>query len=72
VANNPAPPESRRADASFSIAEWAQHRRVSISYFYKLMDEGRAPQSIKVGRRRLITSEADRAWAAKQESEAAA
>jgi predicted DNA-binding transcriptional regulator AlpA len=72
MANTPAPETARRPGGSFSIAEWAQHRRVSISYFYKLMDEGRAPQSIKVGRRRMITAEADAAWAGKQESAAAA
>jgi hypothetical protein len=72
VANTPAPPEARRSGGSFSVAEWCQHRRVSISFFYLLAKQGKAPATIKLGRRRMITSEADAAWAAANESVSAA
>jgi hypothetical protein len=68
MANTPASPEERRAGGSFSIAQWCQHRDISISFFYKLVAMGKGPATIKLGRRRMITSEADAVWAAANES----
>jgi hypothetical protein len=71
MANTPAPAEGRRSDSSFSIAEWCRHRNVSISFFYKLDAMGKAPATLRLGRRRTITFESDRAWAAANESTSA-
>jgi hypothetical protein len=54
---------------SFTIAEWCQHRRISISMYYKLKAQGKAPATLPVGRHQTITSEADAAWARKYQSE---
>jgi hypothetical protein len=72
MANSPAPPEARRPGGSFTLAEWCQHRRISISFFYKLAELGKAPATIKLGRRRMVTSEADENWARANESASAA
>jgi hypothetical protein len=52
----------RRADASFTIPEWCRHRRISVSMYYKLRAQGKAPATLDVGRHRTITAEADAAW----------
>jgi hypothetical protein len=72
VANTPAPPEARRSGSSFTIAEWCQHRRISISFFYKMDAMGKAPATLRFGRRRMISAEADADWVAVNESTAAA
>jgi hypothetical protein len=33
----------RRLGGSFTIPEWCEHRRVSISMYYKLKAQGKAP-----------------------------
>jgi hypothetical protein len=53
----------RRVGGSFTIREWCEHRRVSISMYYKLKTQGKAPATLPVGRHQTITSEADAAWA---------
>ena len=68
MANSTEPVEERRSGGSFSIAEWCRHRRLSVSMFYKLDQEGRAPATIRIGRRRTVTQEADTAWAAANQS----
>jgi hypothetical protein len=72
MANSTEPVEERRSGGSFSIAEWCRHRRLSVSMFYKLDAMGRAPSTIRVGRRRTVTHEADAAWAAANEGASAA
>ena len=52
----------RRGDASFTIPEWCQHRRISLSMYYKLRAQGKAPVTLDVGRHKTITAEADAAW----------
>lgn len=72
MANTPSPPQDRRADSSFTIAQFCQHHGISISFFYKLAKEGRAPTTMHIGkRRRMITAEANAAWVANQQSAAA-
>jgi hypothetical protein len=61
---------SRRFDGSFTIAEWCKHRRVSISMYYKLRAQGKAPETLPVGRHQTITAEADAAWARECQAEA--
>jgi hypothetical protein len=55
---------------SFTIAEWCKHRRVSISMYYKLRTQGKAPATLPVGRHQTITAEADAAWARERQAEA--
>jgi hypothetical protein len=60
----------RRFGGSFTIAEWCKHRRVSISMYYKLRTQGKAPATLPVGRHQTITAEADAAWARERQAEA--
>jgi hypothetical protein len=60
----------RRFGGSFTIAEWCKHRRVSISMYYKLRAQGKAPATLPLGRHQTITAEADAAWARERQAEA--
>jgi hypothetical protein len=60
----------RRFGGSFTIAEWCKHRRVSISMYYKLRAQRKAPATLPVGRHQTITAEADAAWARERQAEA--
>jgi hypothetical protein len=40
----------RRLDGSFTIPEWCKHRRISVSMFYKLRKQGKAPRTLPIGR----------------------
>jgi hypothetical protein len=60
-----------RAGGSFTIREWCEHRRVSVSMFYKLRAQGKAPATLPVGRHQTITAEADATWARERQAEAA-
>jgi hypothetical protein len=55
-------PTARPPDGNFSIKEWCAHRRISEGTYYKLKRLNRAPKTIPVGSRQLITPEADQAW----------
>ena len=55
--------EAPRA-GSYSIEQWCRHRGISVSFFYKLRKAGTAPATQKIGRRRVVTFEADEIWAA--------
>jgi hypothetical protein len=60
----------RRLGGSFTIPEWCEHRRVSISMYYKLKAQGKAPATLPIGRHQTITAEADAAWARERQAEA--
>ena len=60
----------RRLGGSFTIPEWCEYRRLSISMFYKLRAQGKAPATLPVGRHQTITAEADAAWARERQAEA--
>ena len=60
----------RRVGGSFTIQECCEHRRVSISMYYKLKAQGKAPATLPVGRHQTITSEADAAWARQRQAQA--
>lgn len=64
------PVTGRRSGGSFTIPEWCEHRRVSISMYYKLKAQGKAPATLPVGRHQTITAEADAAWARERQAEA--
>jgi hypothetical protein len=60
----------RRSGGSFTIPEWCNHRRISVSMFYKLKAQGKAPSTLPIGRHQTITVEADAAWARERQAEA--
>jgi hypothetical protein len=60
--------DRRGDDASFTIPEWCRHRRISVSMYYKLRAQGRAPATLDVGRHKTITAEADAAWVRERQS----
>lgn len=45
-----------------SILEFCKIYGISVSLFYKLRGEGRAPKTLKVGNRCLITKKAAATW----------
>jgi hypothetical protein len=62
--------QSRRdRQASYTIAEWCDRRRLSLAMFYKLDQQNLAPRSYYVGRKRCISDEADAEWLAAREAE---
>ena len=58
--------------ASYTIQEWCDRRRISRAMFYVLDAKGLAPRSHYAGARRLISDEADAEWVQAREAEAAA
>ena len=54
-----------------SVAEFCHQHGISRGTFYKLLNEGRAPKAVKIGRRTLISSEAAQEWRRRMEREAA-
>lgn len=47
---------------AFSIEEFARRISVSRRLIYALIERGEGPQTIRVGRRRLIRQEDGKAW----------
>lgn len=66
-------PDTARAvpRAAFSIDEFCKSHDISRTTFFQLERDGKAPRSMKVGRRRLITTEAAAEWRARMEAETA-
>lgn len=62
----------RLRNASFTVDEWCQHRRISRGLFYKMCKQGIAPRTHMAGVRRLISAEADAEWLAQREAQAEA
>jgi hypothetical protein len=60
----------RRLGGSFTIPEWCEYRRLSMTMFYKLRAQGKAPATLPVGRHQTITAEADAALAREPQAEA--
>jgi predicted DNA-binding transcriptional regulator AlpA len=61
------PPAHRR---SFKINEWCEMRGYSRPYFYKLRNEGYAPEVIGEGKAQRITDAADARWVKRMEQKA--
>ncbi len=55
---NKSTPESR----AFSIAQFCAAYGISRAAFYNLQRDGKAPSTLNVGRRRLITKAAAEVW----------
>jgi hypothetical protein len=48
--------------ASKSIQKWCADREISRGMFYRLDAAGKAPKTVYIGTRRMITDEADAEW----------
>lgn len=59
----------RGPDDDFSVAEWCQRRRIGRVLFYKMLKEGTAPKTMKIGKRRTISPQADAEWQQRREAE---
>jgi hypothetical protein len=59
-------------EQSFSLKEWCAARRLSPAMFYKLRQRGQAPRTYRVGRKVLISPDADAEWLREREAEASA
>ena len=55
-----------------SVEEFCRDHGFSKTLFYQLEKDGKAPRSMKIGRRRLITSEASAEWRKAMEDATAA
>ena len=56
--------------SAFTISEWCDRNRISRSLFYILDRRGEAPQTFRVGKRRLVSPEADLDWRRELEAKA--
>jgi len=52
---------------SFSIAEWCRYRGICPATFYNHLRRGGMPAVVKIGRRTIITAEADAEWRVRME-----
>src|SRR5215831_6397986 len=66
---HPLPP--RRQGDAYTIPEFCAANRISASMYHKLKSLGLGPREMDVGRRRIITPEANAEWQAARECEAA-
>ena len=55
-----------------SIAQWCEDQNISVGMYYKLRSQGRAPETLAIGRRQLITDEAHDRWMAMMQRRRAA
>ena len=63
-----------QADAggqALSITQFCARNNISRSFFYKLMKRGKAPRTMNVDGRRIISPEAERDWRLERERDAA-
>lgn len=56
--------------STFTISEWCERNRISRSLFYILDRRGEAPHTFRVGKRRLVSCEADVEWRRELEAKA--
>jgi hypothetical protein len=59
------------ADA-FSLAKFCRRHGISLQMFYKIANQGLAPQTLNVGTRVLVSKEAAARWRAEREAAGAA
>ena len=53
---------------ALSVEEFCNAYGISTSFFYKLMKQGKAPTTMQLGARRLISSEAAEQWRKQMET----
>jgi len=51
---------------AYSIRQFCERHGISQSFFFKLQAQGRAPRTLKIGARRLISREDARTWRKQQ------
>jgi len=56
--------KNKSAPAVFDVSSFCSAHRISRSFFYRLLGEGRGPRLLKIGRRTLITAESAAEWRA--------
>jgi hypothetical protein len=56
---------------AFSIAEWCRYRGICPATFYNHLQRGEMPATLKIGRRTIITAEADAEWRLRMERQSA-
>jgi hypothetical protein len=71
-AAGPEVPPFRGPPAAYDIVGFCRAHSISESFFYKLVDQGRGPRLMRVGRRVLVSAESAAAWRAAMEEETAA
>ena len=57
---------------AFSVRQWCQYRGICTATFYNRRASGEMPATVKVGRRTIITAEADYEWRRRMEGRAQA
>jgi predicted DNA-binding transcriptional regulator AlpA len=57
---------------SYSIDEFCGLHRLSRSFFYKILKEGKAPLTFKIGASTRISEQANADWMAKLQAESTA
>ena len=58
--------------STFTIEQFCSQYHISKVTYWRLQKDGEGPRELRVGRRVLITAEADREWREKLEAEQAA
>jgi predicted DNA-binding transcriptional regulator AlpA len=58
-------------EKDFLIEEWCEKRRISRAYFYVLKKQGKGPRELRLGKKILITRQADLEWQRAREAEQA-
>lgn len=53
---------------AYSVSQFCQSHSISRALYYKLAKEGKAPKTIKLGRRTLISQESALAWRQRMEN----
>ena len=48
--------------AAYSVREWCRRRGICTATFYNRLPYGEMPAIVKIGRRTIITAEADEEW----------
>lgn len=51
--------------------EFAKRHGISLSFLYQLLSTGKGPATIRIGKRRLVSAEAAKAWRQRFEQQAA-
>lgn len=51
----------------FDVRTFCAVHKISRSFFYKLLAEGRGPRLLKLGKRTLVSAEAAAEWRARME-----
>ena len=63
--------ELDQSSGSFSIREWCRYRGNCPATFYNRRRHGEMPATLTIGRRRIITAEADKEWRLRMEQRGA-